>query len=139
MGNSSLIKNEEYAGNIVLPETEKRFFLTTTIGMAETIAETYEGSSDLEREAKSYSLFVFGVDKMDLVQKGKTRRFGESYRFFATSPMKIKDEVVEKCAMEKDIILKFREPLSGIYGVALKSIDLLDIREVLGILERKYS
>lgn len=122
-----------------LPETERKIILKTARGIPETLAETYEGSSDLERETKGYSLFVFDVDKMYFVQTRKDRRFGESYRFISISSKEAKNEI-EEAAMERDIILQFREPLSGIYGAALKDINvLLEVREILGDLEKKYS
>ncbi len=124
--------------NIILPKSERENTLKVKRGIPETLAEMYEGSSDLEKETKSYSLFVFDIGKMDLVHRKKQKRFGESYRFISRSPEEIKNEL-EEIAEQKDIILRFREPLPDIYGIVLKDGTLLDIREVLGDLEKKYS
>ena len=102
------------------------------------MAETYEGSSDLEKETKSYSLFVFDLDKMYFVQKRKNRRFGYSYRFISKSPKEMKNEIAE-VAEQKGICLMFKEPLPNIYGAVLNDGILLDVRELLGDLEKKYS
>jgi len=124
--------------NMVLPESERKNSLKVKRGIPETLAEMYEGSSDLEKETKSYSLFVFETGKMDLVHRKKQKRFGGSYRFISQSPEEIKNEL-EEIAGQRDIILRFREPLPDIYGTVLKDGTLLDIREMLGDLEKKYS
>ncbi len=121
-----------------LPKTEESLILKTEKGIPETIAEMYEGSSKLNLETKSYSLFVFDIGKMDLVHKNKHNRFGYSYRFISRTPKEMKSEI-EEIAEKRYIILRFQEPLPDIYGAALKDGTLLDVREILGDLEKKYS
>lgn len=126
--------------NVILAKEKGIGSYETERGIPETLAETYfEGTNDISFVKRRYSLFIFSVDDMNVVHKKKQGMFGESYRFVQRTAREIRDEI-DRITKRNEISLRFQELLPNIYGAVLKDVRiLLEIRDILGDLERRYS